>query len=100
MYSLVQIVRFRIPKTNYYIGAGLLQITGVSFANLASAQAIIKNMYKSGTCPTEIAADGTMTYLPCPDAFGAILGTQVHKKKKKQTFIQKSKVSNLSTYIR
>ncbi|KAI8068397.1 permease family-domain-containing protein [Gongronella butleri] len=75
--SMIQIIRFRIPKTKYYIGAGLLQITGVSFANIAAAQAVISNMYKSGACPTEIAADGTTTYLPCPDAFGAILGTQL-----------------------
>ncbi|KAI8142761.1 permease family-domain-containing protein [Fennellomyces sp. T-0311] len=55
--SLVQIVRFRIPKTKYYIGAGLLQITGVSFANLPAGQALVSNMYKN--------------------AFGAILGTQM-----------------------
>ncbi|KAI8333452.1 permease family-domain-containing protein [Chlamydoabsidia padenii] len=71
--SMVQIIRFKIPKTRFYVGAGLLQITGVSFANIASAQALIKNMYDSGACP--MSADGTP--LPCPDAFGAILGTQM-----------------------
>ncbi|KAI9480339.1 MAG: permease family-domain-containing protein [Benjaminiella poitrasii] len=75
--SLVQIVRFRIPKTRFFIGAGLLQITGVSFANMPAAQAIIGNMYKSGACPTEVLEDGTINYLPCPDAFGAVLGTQI-----------------------
>lgn len=75
--SLVQIIRVRIPKTKYYIGIGLLQITGVAFPNVPAAQAIIGNMYKSGACPTEILSDGTINYLPCPDAFSAVLGTQV-----------------------
>ncbi|CAO3635633.1 unnamed protein product [Mucor hiemalis] len=75
--SLVQIVRIRIPKTRYFIGAGLLQITGVAFSNMPAAQAIITSMYKSGACPTEILADGTINYLPCPSAFGHILGTQM-----------------------
>ncbi|KAI9316312.1 permease family-domain-containing protein [Dichotomocladium elegans] len=84
--SLVQIIGFKIPKTRFFVGAGLLQITGVSFANLPAAQAIISNMYKSkficyqrigGACPTEILPDGSINYLPCPDAFGAILGTQM-----------------------
>jgi NCS2 family nucleobase:cation symporter-2 len=44
---LVQIIRIRIPKTRYFIGAGLLQITGVAFSNMPAAQAIIGNMYKS-----------------------------------------------------
>lgn len=70
-------MRIRIPKTRYFIGAGLLQITGVAFSNMPAAQAIITSMYKSGACPTEILADGTINYLPCPSAFGHILGTQV-----------------------
>ncbi|KAI9305861.1 permease family-domain-containing protein [Cunninghamella echinulata] len=75
--SMLQIIRFKIPKTRFYIGAGLLQITGVSFANIAAAQALISNMYSSGACPTEKGPDGAITHLPCPDAFGAILGTQI-----------------------
>jgi NCS2 family nucleobase:cation symporter-2 len=79
--SIVQIIRFRIPKTRFYIGVGLLQIAGVAFANMSAAQAVISNMYKSGACPTEVSSDGTISYLPCPDAFGSILGTQVKKKR-------------------
>ncbi|RCH96239.1 hypothetical protein CU097_014296 [Rhizopus azygosporus] len=75
--SLVQIIRIRIPKTRFYIGAGLLQITGVAFCNVPAAQALIQNMYKNGECPTETLPDGTINYLPCPDAFGAVLGTQM-----------------------
>ncbi|KAI8646357.1 permease family-domain-containing protein [Parasitella parasitica] len=75
--SLVQIVRIPIYKTKYFIGAGLLQITGVAFSNMPAAQAIIGNMYKSGACPSEVLEDGTINYLPCPAAFGAVLGTQM-----------------------
>ncbi|GAN08234.1 purine permease protein [Mucor ambiguus] len=75
--SLVQIVRIPIYKTRYFIGAGLLQITGVAFSNMPAAQAIIGNMYKSGACPSEVLEDGTTNYLPCPKAFGAVLGTQM-----------------------
>ncbi|KAG2237762.1 hypothetical protein INT48_009701 [Thamnidium elegans] len=75
--SFVQIIRIRIPRTRYFIGAGLLQITGVAFSNMPAAQAIIGNMYKSGSCPTEILEDGSINYLACPAAFGAVLGTQM-----------------------
>ena len=30
-----------------------------------------------GVCPTQQLEDGTTEYLPCPDAYGAILGTQM-----------------------
>ncbi|ORX80856.1 Xanthine/uracil permease [Basidiobolus meristosporus CBS 931.73] len=75
--SIIQIVRFRIPRTKYFIGAGLLQITGVAFSNIPAAQAIIGSMYKNGSCARELQSDGTYLYHPCPDAFGAILGTQM-----------------------
>lgn len=73
----MQIVRISIPKTRYFIGAGLLQITGVAFSNIPAAESIIGNMYKSGSCPSELSADGAINYLPCPAAFGAVLGTQM-----------------------
>ncbi|KAI8078963.1 Xanthine/uracil/vitamin C permease [Gilbertella persicaria] len=75
--SIFQIVRFKIPKTRYYFGIGLLQIAGVAFANMPASQALVSNMYKNGRCPTTVLEDGTINYLPCPDAFGAILGTQM-----------------------
>ncbi|KAK9694205.1 hypothetical protein K7432_013521 [Basidiobolus ranarum] len=75
--SVIQITRIRIPKTRYYFGTGLLQITGVAFSNIPAAQAMIGTMYKNETCSRELRADGTYTYNPCPDAFGAILGTQM-----------------------
>ncbi|KAI9490018.1 Xanthine/uracil/vitamin C permease [Zychaea mexicana] len=75
--SIIQIIRFKIYKTRYYIGCGILGITGVAFANLPAAEALISSMYSNGMCPTETLPDGTINYLPCPDAFGAILGTQM-----------------------
>ncbi|KAG1468494.1 hypothetical protein G6F56_003798 [Rhizopus delemar] len=75
--SIIQIIRFKIPKTRFYFGIGLLQIAGVAFANMPASQAVVSNMYKNGHCPTEILSDGTTNYLPCPNAFGAILGTQM-----------------------
>jgi xanthine/uracil permease len=32
-------------------------------------------MYSTGYCPTNVLADGTIENLPCPRAWGAILGT-------------------------
>ncbi|KAI8146642.1 permease family-domain-containing protein [Fennellomyces sp. T-0311] len=75
--SLIYTSRYRIPRTRYFIGVGLLEVAGVAFSGLPAAQAMVENMYQDGTCQTEIMADGTINYLPCPDGFGAILGTQI-----------------------
>ncbi|KAK2630417.1 hypothetical protein QTJ16_001237 [Diplocarpon rosae] len=69
--SAVQITRFRIYKTPYYIGTGLISVVGTSFAIIPIATNGLSQMYANGMCPT--AADGTR--LPCPDGYGAILGT-------------------------
>ena len=70
--SAVQITRFHIPKTNYYIGTGLLSVVGTSFTIIPAATAAFGQFYANGVCQT--AADGTK--LPCLAGFGAILGTQ------------------------
>lgn len=57
------------------MGTGLLSVVGPNFASIPATSAVIKNMYGSGYCPTGVAEDGTTTYLPCPKAWGAILGT-------------------------
>ncbi|KAI9260795.1 permease family-domain-containing protein [Sporodiniella umbellata] len=75
--SLVQITRFKIWGTNYYIGTGLLSVVGPNFATISAASAVIKNMYSTGYCPTQVLEDGTVSYLPCPKAWGAILGTSM-----------------------
>lgn len=69
--TTIQITRFHIYKTKYFLGTGLLSVVGTSFATITIVQKAIPVMYANGTCPT--AADGTE--LPCPDGYGAILGT-------------------------
>ncbi|KZT70230.1 Xanthine/uracil permease [Daedalea quercina L-15889] len=74
--SLVQMSRIHLFR-NFYLGTGLLSVVGTSFSTLSTADAVFKNMYADGTCPTSTAADGTLTQLPCPDAYGYILGTSL-----------------------
>ncbi|KAG9258379.1 permease family-domain-containing protein [Emericellopsis atlantica] len=69
--SAVQITRFHIWGTPYYIGTGLLSVVGVSFTVIPIAQGAFSQMYSNGFCPT--MDDGTP--LPCPKGYGAILGT-------------------------
>jgi NCS2 family nucleobase:cation symporter-2 len=69
--SSIQITRFHIWKTPYYIGTGLISVVGTSFATIPVATGALSQMYATGYCPT--AANGTK--LPCPDGYGAILGT-------------------------
>ncbi|KAL2139684.1 hypothetical protein VTI28DRAFT_4854 [Corynascus sepedonium] len=69
--SAIQITRFRILKTPYYVGTGLISVVGISFAIIPVASGAFSQMYANGFCPS--AEDGTP--LPCPDAYGALLGT-------------------------
>ncbi|KAL8417874.1 hypothetical protein RB594_001479 [Gaeumannomyces avenae] len=69
--STIQITRFHIYRTPYYIGTGLISVVGISFAIIPVAEGAIKQMYDNGFCSK--AADGSL--LPCPDAYGAIIGT-------------------------
>ena len=69
--SSIQITRLHIYKTPYYIGTGLISVVGTSFAIIPVATGAFAQMYTTGFCPT--AADGTK--LPCPQGYGAILGT-------------------------
>lgn len=69
--STIQITRFHILKTPFYLGTGLISVVGCSFAIITVATGGIKQMYASGFCPSN--ADGTPA--PCPDAYGALLGT-------------------------
>jgi NCS2 family nucleobase:cation symporter-2 len=69
--SSIQITRFHIYKTPYYIGTGLISVVGTSFATIPVATGALSQMYATGFCPTD--ADGTK--LPCPDGYGAIIGT-------------------------
>ncbi|KAK1753562.1 uric acid-xanthine permease [Echria macrotheca] len=69
--SSIQITRFHIWKTPYYVGTGLISVVGISFAIIPVATGAFKQMYANGFCPS--AADGTP--LPCPAGYGAICGT-------------------------
>ncbi|KAK5662646.1 hypothetical protein OQA88_8561 [Cercophora sp. LCS_1] len=69
--SCIQITRFHIWKTPYYIGTGLISVVGVSFAIIPVAQGAFQQMYANGFCPSD--EDGSP--LPCPEGYGAILGT-------------------------
>ncbi|KJA29562.1 hypothetical protein HYPSUDRAFT_126432 [Hypholoma sublateritium FD-334 SS-4] len=74
--SLVQMSRIHLFR-GYYLGTGLITVVGTSFATLSTATAIFDAMYKDGTCSSITAADGTVTRLACPDAYGKVLGTSL-----------------------
>ncbi|KAF9431945.1 hypothetical protein BGZ76_011500 [Entomortierella beljakovae] len=73
--SLVQITRFRLAKTQYFLGTGLLSVVGTSFIFLPVLQSSVSNMYDSGFCASSVDAAGNRTFSSCPDAWGAFLGT-------------------------
>jgi uric acid-xanthine permease len=69
--SSVQITRFHIYKTQYFIGTGLISVVGTSFATIPVASGAFAQMYASGFCPKDSAGNK----LPCPQGYGAIIGT-------------------------
>ncbi|KAL9618256.1 MAG: hypothetical protein Q9160_007026 [Pyrenula sp. 1 TL-2023] len=69
--TTIQITRFHIYKTPYYLGTGLISVVGTSFAIIPVASGGFKQMYSNGFCPT----DSSGNPLPCPRAYGALLGT-------------------------
>lgn len=69
--TALQVSRSKIFKTKYYIGTGIISVTGTSFAFVNVGLSFLGQAYRDGTC--QLAEDGTK--LPCPEAFGAILGT-------------------------
>lgn len=66
--STVQITRFRIPKTRYFVGTGLLSVVGTSFTTIAVTSKAFPLMYKAGVCSV---VDGVQQ--PCPNGYGHIL---------------------------
>lgn len=63
--SIIQIVRIKLVK-GYWIGSGLLSMSGVSFTFLPVAQAMFSQLREDGTC---------QGVEPCPEAYGKWLGT-------------------------
>ncbi|VUG18554.1 uapA [Brettanomyces bruxellensis] len=69
--SAIQITRFHIPKTPYFIGTGIISVVGTSFATITIVTKGFPMMYKTGFCST----DSKGNELPCPDGYGALIGT-------------------------
>ncbi|KAF5210559.1 putative uric acid-xanthine permease [Clavispora lusitaniae] len=70
--SCVQITRFHIYGTPYYIGTGLLSVVGTSFSTITIVTSAFPMMYKNGICKTVNGVEQ-----PCPDGYGHILGTGI-----------------------
>ena len=71
--TALQVTRVHLTKTPFYIGTGLLSVVAPTFDILPIAFNYTAMRYANGTCPT--AEDGTP--LPCPEAWGAMLGTML-----------------------
>jgi uracil-xanthine permease len=71
--TALQITRLHIVKTQFFIGTGLLSVVGPTFDILPIVFNYAALRYRSGTCP--VTEDGTQG--PCPDAWGACLGTML-----------------------
>ncbi|KAJ5301168.1 carbonic anhydrase [Penicillium atrosanguineum] len=71
--TALQVTRVHLTKTPFFIGTGLLSVVGPTFDILAIAFSYTDMRYSNGTCPT--SSDGSK--LPCPDAWGAMLGTML-----------------------
>ncbi|TQV97025.1 purine permease [Cordyceps javanica] len=69
--STIQITRFRLFKSPYYIGTGVISVVGISFNLIPVALGGFQQMYANGYCPS--SPDGTP--LPCPRGYGALIGT-------------------------
>ncbi|KKZ60373.1 purine permease [[Emmonsia] crescens] len=69
--SAIQMTRFHIYKTPYYLGTGLISVVGTSFATIPVAIGAFAQMYQSGYCPV----DEQGNHLPCPQGYGALLAT-------------------------
>ncbi|KAF2681597.1 purine permease [Lentithecium fluviatile CBS 122367] len=71
--TALQVTRLHIMKTPFFIGTGLLSVVGPTFDILPIVFNYAALRYKAGTCL--VGADGTQG--PCPDAWGACLGTML-----------------------
>ncbi|KAF9891598.1 hypothetical protein FE257_003609 [Aspergillus nanangensis] len=71
--TALQVTRVHLMKTPFYIGTGLLSVVAPTFDILAVCFNYTDMRYSNGTCPTD--EDGAR--LPCPEAWGAVLGTML-----------------------
>lgn len=68
--SIIQITRFRLWKSNYYLGTGLLSVVGTSFSTITIVTKSFPMMYDSGICET---INGVKQ--PCIAGYGHLLAT-------------------------
>lgn len=71
--TALQVTRVHITKTPFFIGTGLLSVVGPTFDILNIAFNYTNMRYANGTCPI----DETGAKIPCPEAWGAMLGTML-----------------------
>ncbi|GFN16487.1 hypothetical protein AtubIFM54640_002339 [Aspergillus tubingensis] len=69
--TALQVTRIHLFKRPLYIGTGLLSVVGPTFDVIAVAMNYADTRYNNGSCPT----DENGSRLPCPEAWGAVLGT-------------------------
>ncbi|KAF2242832.1 purine permease [Trematosphaeria pertusa] len=71
--TALQVTRLHIMKTPFFVGTGLLSVVGPTFDILPIVFNYAALRYNTGSCP--VLDDGTQG--PCPDAWGACLGTML-----------------------
>jgi xanthine/uracil permease len=71
--TALQVTRIHLMQSPLYIGTGLLSVVAPTFDILAIAFNYTDTRYANGTCPV----DATGARLPCPEAWGAMLGTML-----------------------
>jgi NCS2 family nucleobase:cation symporter-2 len=54
--SAIQITRFHLFRSPYYLGTGLISVVGTSFATIPVATGALSQMYASGYCPLQQTA--------------------------------------------
>lgn len=73
IFSFLQILRFQVFNTGFWVGTGMVNVVGEAFAVVPIAQAYFAREYEAGRC--EVLANGAKA--PCPEAYGRLIGTTV-----------------------
>lgn len=77
--TLLQITRSRLGNSKWYLGSGLLSVVGPTFDIIPVALKYTQRLYETGKCPSTTTVveggGGGTTKLPCPDAYGALIGS-------------------------
>lgn len=77
--TFLQITRSRLGNSKWYLGSGLLSVVGPTFDIIPVALKYTQRLYETGKCPSTTTVveggGGGTTKLPCPDAYGALIGS-------------------------